>query len=168
MPSYKIHSLKDSHKLSFIIEGENENVLKQKLSSEGQIVLSVEPVIIQDENIFVFEGKKSDQSFIEGKIESENLFQAYDTLTKEYKYTITSLYPKTITDKSQQDKIFAELQSTFEEKSMLPVAEKLDTTNKKLQRNKEIIEKLQLVLQSHSEIEKKDEIIAEIKKSLLL
>jgi hypothetical protein len=44
MTSYKIHSIKNSEKLSFIIEWESEKTVSQKLSGEGHIILSVEKV----------------------------------------------------------------------------------------------------------------------------
>ena len=55
-------------------------------------MLSVEKTEINEEKIFVFEGRKPDKSFIEGKIEAEDIFIAHDMLTKEYNYSISKLY----------------------------------------------------------------------------
>ena len=76
MTSYKIHSLKDSEKLSFIIEWEDEKVLTQKLSTEWHIILSIKKIEIPTGNLFCFEGKKADASFIEGKISADSIFVA--------------------------------------------------------------------------------------------
>lgn len=65
MGMYKIHSIKDSEKLSFIIESENESLVNKKLLSEGHIILSIEKVTSPKEHLFCFEGKKTDGSFIE-------------------------------------------------------------------------------------------------------
>jgi hypothetical protein len=114
MTSYKIHSIKDSEKLSFIIEWEDEKSISQKLSIEGHIILSVEKIEIPEENLFCFEGKKPDNSFIEWKISADDIFVAYEMLKKEYKYTITKLYPQTVLDKEKQEKIFQDLLATFQ------------------------------------------------------
>ena len=164
MPSYKIHSLKDSHKLSFIIEGENETSLKQKLSSEGYIVLSVEQIDIKNENVFIFEGKKPDKSFIEGKIAADNMFSAYEMLTKDYSYTISRLYPSILTEKNEQENIFQELLKSFEEKTVVQTKNNIDTAEKNLLKSKHTIQKLQLILQAESQIDNKETFIAEIKK----
>lgn len=114
MTSYKIHSIKDSEKLSFIIEWEDEKSISQKLSTEGHIILSVEKIEIPEENLFCFEGKKPDNSFIEWKISADDIFVAYEMLKKEYKYTITKLYPQTVLEKEKQEKIFQDLLATFQ------------------------------------------------------
>jgi hypothetical protein len=162
MPSYKIHSLKDSNKLSFIIEWESENSIKQKLSSEGYIVLSVEKTEVDISKIFVFEGRKPDKSFIEGKIEAENLFVAYEMLKNSYNYTISKLYPSSLSDPLEREKIFQELLSTFEEKKSTQKTT-VDTAGKTLLKNKSFIEKVRNGLQSH-DIAGKDILIADLKK----
>jgi len=163
MPSYKIHSLKDSNKLSFIIEGESENSVQQKLSGEGYIVLSVEKTEVDTGKIFVFEGRKPDKSFIEGKIEADNIFIAYEMLTKEYTYNIVKLYPNSVTDTAQQQKIFQELLSAFEEKKIQAPKNITDTAGKALQKNKTIIEKLENILKTE-DIKNKEIIVGDLKK----
>ena len=108
--------------------------------------------------IFVFEGRKPDKSFIEGKIEADNIFIAYEMLTKEYTYSIAKLYPSSVTDSSQQQKIFRELLSAYEEKKTQAPKNTIDTAGKALQKNKIIIEKLEDILKTE-EIKNKDIII---------
>lgn len=162
MTSYKIHSLKDSNKLSFIIEWENEKMVQQKLSNEWYIVLSIEEVQIDTWKIFIFEGKKTDKKFIEGKIQAEDIFTAYEILKKQYSYTLTKLYPSTVTDTNQQDKIFQELTSTFQEKNIV-VKTTTDTSNKKLKKTKTAIEDLKKIIGTE-EIDNKETILIELKK----
>jgi hypothetical protein len=147
MTSYKIHSIKDSEKLSFIIEGEDEKALTQKLSSEGHIILSVKKIEIPLESLFCFEGKKSDGSFLEGKISADNIFIAYEMLKKEYKYTITKLYPETVIEKEKQEKIFRELLATFQEKNIKKEKVVTDTSKQALEKYKKILAKLVTILQ---------------------
>lgn len=147
MPSYKIHSLKDSNKLSFIIDWESEESVQKKLSSEGHIVLSVEKAEIETEKIFVFEGRKPDKTFAEGKIEADDIFVAYEILSKEYNYSITKLYPSSVEDEKERQNIFQELLSTFEEKKLIAPKAVSDTSNLALQKNKMLIEKVRAIVQ---------------------
>lgn len=167
MPSYKIHSLKDSNKLSFIIEWESEESVKQKLSSEGYIVLSVEKTEIDTKNIFVFEWKKPDKTFIEWKIGADDIFMAYEMLKNQYNYSISKLYPSFITDTHEQEKVFEELLSTFDEKKILTPKVVTDTSSKTLQKNKALIEKIKKIL-TESDQNNKDDIMSELKKLELI
>jgi len=147
MTSYKIHSLKDSKKLSFIIEWEDGSSVSQKLSEEWHIILSVEKIETPTENLFCFEGKKASWSFIEGKIASEDIFVAYEILKNEYKYIVTKLYPETVVDTEKQEKIFQELLATFQETTVKKAIEISDTSKETLIKNKKILEKLIIILQ---------------------
>lgn len=147
MPSYKIHSLKDSNKLSFIIDWESEESVQKKLSSEWHIVLSVEKAEIETEKIFVFEWRKPDKTFAEGKIEADDIFVAYEILSKEYNYTITKLYPNSVEDEKERQNIFRKLLSTFEEKKLITPKIISDTSNLVLQKNKMLIEKVRAAVQ---------------------
>ncbi|MBP6921083.1 hypothetical protein KBB89_00865 [Candidatus Gracilibacteria bacterium] len=163
MTSYKIHSIKDSEKLSFIIEGEDEKSISQKLSSEGQIVLSVEKIETPVENLFSFEGKKSDGSFLEGKISADDIFLAYEMLKKDYKYVITKLYPETVTEKDKQEKIFRELLATFDEAKVKKVVKVSDSSKKLLDKYKKTLSKVVTILQEEK-VEGAEIIIPELKK----
>lgn len=163
MPSYKIHSLKDSNKLSFIIEWESETSVQQKLSSEGYIVLSVEKTEVNEEKIFIFEWRKPDKSFIEWKIQAEDIFIAYDMLSKEYGYSISKLYPSNITDKTEQEKIFQELLCTFDEKKTIVTKKNNNTSSRALEKNKIIIEKLKTIV-TNNITNNKEEILSDLKK----
>ena len=148
MTSYKIHSIKDSEKLSFIIEWEDEKALTQKLSTEGHIILSVQKIEASLENLFCFEGKKSDGSFLEGKISADDIFLAYEMLKKEYKYTITKLYPETVVEKEKQEKIFRELIATFQETTTKKEKIVTDTSKQNLEKYKKILASLVSILQT--------------------
>ncbi len=67
MPSYKIHSIKNNKKLSFIKEGEDEETIKKSLSLDGFIVLTIEKIEQEDSKTpwFVFEGLREDNSRVE-------------------------------------------------------------------------------------------------------
>lgn len=163
MTSYKIHSIKDSEKLSFIIEWEDEKALTQKLSSEGHIILSVQKIETSLENLFCFEGKKEDGSFLEGKISADDIFVAYEMLKKEYKYTITKLYPETVVEKEKQEKIFRELLATFQEATVKKEKVVTDTSKQALEKYKKILAKLISLLQTEK-IEWMGDILPDLKK----
>lgn len=137
--------------------------MKQKLSSEGYIVLSVEKTEIDAKNVFVFEGKKPDKSFIEGKIGADDIFTAYEMLTKQYNYIITKLFPSFITDPKEQEKVFQELLLTFDDRKPQAIKAVVDTTGKELQKNKEIIESLRKVVTEES-LPNGESILADLKK----
>ena len=126
-------------------------------------MLSVEKTEINEEKIFVFEGRKPDKSFIEGKIEAEDIFIAHDMLTKEYNYSISKLYPSTITSKEEQEKVFQELLCTFDEKKTVLVKKSSNTSDRALEKNKAIIEKLKTIL-SNNNIANKEEILSDLKR----
>lgn len=101
------------------------------------------------ENLFCFEGKKSDGAFLEGKISADDIFVAYEILRKEYKYTITKLHPETVTDKETQEKIFQDLLATFQtttKKEKIVV----DTSKQTLTRYKKILTLVISILQKES------------------
>ena len=164
MPSYKIHSLKDNKKLSFIIEWVSSGAVEQKLSNEGYIVLSVEE-FHPDENAeyFDFEGKKQDGSFISGKISAETIFQAYEMLTKEYAYILDGLYPSHVIDKEEQAKIFTQLQYSFHIESTKKTEVKKDTSQEHVSKNKKNIEEIIAYLET-IEIPKKEEILLDLRR----
>lgn len=147
MTSYKIHSIKDSKKLSFIIEGESEAGISQKLSEEGHIILSAEKIENPTENLFSFEGKKTDGSFLEWKISADDIFLAYEMLKNEYKYNITKLYPETVKDVKKQEKIFEELLETFQENTIKKPKKVIDTSKETLIKYKKTLIKLIELLQ---------------------
>lgn len=163
MPSYKIHSIKDSEKLSFIIEWENESSLNQRLSQEGHIILSIEKTETPLEKLFSFEGKKSDWAYVDGKIAADDIFIAYEMLTKEYKYTLTQLYPETVQDQAEKTKIFSELQVYISEKVVKRVEQKADTSQAQLNKYKILLQKLWNILAEHSSPETQA-LISELKK----
>lgn len=99
--------------------------------------------------MFCFEGKKSDGAFLEGKISADDIFVAYEMLKKEYKYTITKLYPQTVTDKETQEKIFQDLLATFQtttKKEKIVV----DTSKQTLTRYKKILTEVISILQKEN------------------
>ncbi len=67
MPSYKIHSIKNNKKLSFIMEGESVDKVKEILSLDGFIVLTIEPLLEEKNKTprFIFEALKENKSRIE-------------------------------------------------------------------------------------------------------
>lgn len=163
MTSYKIHSLKNSEKLSFIIEWEDEKVLTQKLGAEWHIILSVQKIEAPTENLFCFEWKKSDGAFIEGKISADNIFLAYEILKNEYKYTITKLYPESVVETEKQEKILSELLATFQETTTKEPKIITDTSKQTLEKYKKILLKLTEILQKDPKVEN-ESIITELKK----
>lgn len=163
MTSYKIHSIKDSEKLSFIVEWESEASITQKLSGEGHIILSVEKIEVPTSNLFCFEGKKADGWFVDGKISSEDIFLAYEMLTQEYKYILTKLYPEAITESKKQEKIFSELKLSFQWNTVQKPQKNLETSQQQLIKYKKILQRTTEVLQKNK-IPEGDTIIAELKK----
>jgi len=67
MPSYKIHSIKNNKKLSFIIDGDNAEKVKNSLSIDGFIVLTIDELLEEKNKIprFAFEALKENKSRIE-------------------------------------------------------------------------------------------------------
>ncbi len=84
-------------------------------------------------------------------------------LTKEYNYSISKLYPSSITDKVEQEKVFQELLCTFDEKKAIPIKKNNDTASKALRKNKTIIEKLKTILENNT-IDNKEEILSDLKR----
>ncbi len=162
MTSYKIHSIKNSEKLSFIIEWESESTVTQKLSGEWHIILSAEKVDTNLWNLFCFEGKKSEGGFIDGKISADDIFLAYEMLTEEYQYNLTKLYPETITDQKKQEKIFEELRASFQEWVVLKPKKNVDTAKQQVTKYKKYLKKLLEILQKNPTGQ--EATIAEIKK----
>ena len=141
MHTYKIHSLKDNNKFSFIIQWEDISSVTKKLSSEGYIIISIDKVQVGiDESFFHFYGKKKDGSIVEWKVSSEDIFQAYLLLTKEYQYILTELYPGSISDPTQQKKIFQELLLSFREDQPKKKEITIDTLQEFVIKNKKNIQ----------------------------
>lgn len=115
MPFYKIHSIKNNKKLSFIIEWESEEKVKQTLSLDGFIVITIDSLLEDQnqENYFIFNALKDNRNRVEGKIEAPDIFQAYKILKEDYQYTILKLYPVSLTDKKEQDFIFQNVLDVF-------------------------------------------------------
>ncbi len=67
MRSYKIHSIKNGKKLSFIMEGDNSEKIKNLLSLDGFIVLTIDELLEEKNKIprFAFEALKENKSRIE-------------------------------------------------------------------------------------------------------
>lgn len=84
-------------------------------------------------------------------------------LTKEYNYAISKLHPSTIVDKEEQEKVFQELLCTFDEKKTVLVKKTSNTSDRALQKNKTIIEKLKTIV-SNNNIANKEEILSDLKK----
>lgn len=162
MTSYKIHSIKNSEKLSFIIEWDSESSVTQKLSSEGHIIHSAEKVETTLWNLFCFEGKKAEGGFIDGKISADDIFIAYEMLTQEYQYSLTKLYPENITDPKKQEKIFTELRASFQEGVIQKPKQQTDTAKQQVTRYKKILKQLVEILQKDPE--KQENAITELKK----
>ena len=166
MPSYKIHSLKDNKKLSFIIEWDSDSSVEQKLSGEGHIVLSVEEIQLdQGIQFFSFEGRKpADNSFISGKISAENIFTAYEMLTRDYNYGLSRLYPSEIENPAEQEKIFQQLLFSFQEKKVEKKVEKADSSQWKIQKNKKNIQALITYIETEKTLSDSEVVIQELKK----
>lgn len=84
-------------------------------------------------------------------------------LSKEYAYVITKLYPNSVEDEKERQKIFQELISTFEEKKISSPKIVSDTSNQALQKNKTLLEKIREIVQK-SDIGGKDIILSDLKK----
>ena len=69
-------------------------------------------------------------------------------LKKEYKYTITKLYPETVVEKEKQEKIFRELLATFQEATVKKEKVVTDTSKQALEKYKKILAKLISLLQT--------------------
>lgn len=126
MTYYKIHSIKDWKKNSFILESTSENELRQKLESQWHLIISLVPSWTPEWLYFVFQWMDQQNVFIEWKIQSENLINAYNILSKDYNYTITSLYPEWIDDINEQKTIFNTFLNTLSDTSL----HKEEDTNK--------------------------------------
>ena len=115
MKSYKIHSIKNNKKLSFIIEGEDSERIKENLSADGFIVLTIEE--LQEEKNktprFVFEALKENKSRVEWKVDALDIFSAYEILRNDYQYTVLRLYPIDVTDPKEQENIFKNILQIF-------------------------------------------------------
>lgn len=107
MPSYKIHSIKNTKKLSFIIEWDSAEKVKQNLSLDGFIVLTIEEYIEEKNKIprFAFEALKENKSRTEWRVDAFDIFSAYEILRNDYQYTILKLYPIDVTDPKEQNAI---------------------------------------------------------------
>lgn len=92
---------------------------------------------------------------------------AYEMLKGQYNYSITKLYPSFITDVHEQEKIFNELLSTFDEKKVIVTKIAMDTMSKNLQKNKTLIEKIKNIVQS-ADVENKEGVISDLKKLELI
>ncbi len=84
-------------------------------------------------------------------------------LSKEYNYSISKLYPSTIHDKNEQEKIFQELLCTFDEKKTIVTKKYNDTSMRALEKNKIIIEKLKNIV-SKNDVANKEELLSDLKK----
>lgn len=115
MPSYKIHSIKNNKKLSFIIDGESIKKVKESLSQDGYIVLTIDSLEedTSEKNYFLFTALKDSINRIEGKIQAADIFQAYKILKEDYQYIILKLYPVFLTDEKEQDFIFQNVVDVF-------------------------------------------------------
>lgn len=140
--------------------------MEQKLSGEGHIVLSVEAIEVdQGIQFFSFEGRKpSDNSFISGKISAENIFTAYEMLTRDYNYGLSRLYPAEIEDIAEQEKIFQQLLLSFQEKKVEKKVEKVDSSQGKIQKNKKNIQALIEFIETEKPLPDGETIIQELKK----
>lgn len=150
MTSYKIHSIKESQKLSFIIEWESVDAVKQKLTNEWHIVLTIWESDSTLEHYFYFEWKKPSGEYIEWKISSENIFLAYEILVLEYKYILTKLYPEGIDDGEKQKKMFQDILTCFQTNITTEVVEKQDTSKKELLFYRQVIDELVKILKDNS------------------
>lgn len=150
MTSYKIHSIKESQKLSFIIEWESVDAVKQKLTNEWHIVLTIWESDSTLEHYFYFEWKKPSGEYIEWKISSENIFLAYEILVLEYKYILTKLYPEGIDDGEKQKKMFQDILTCFQTNIATEVVEKQDTSKKELLFYRQVIDELVKILKDNS------------------
>lgn len=68
-------------------------------------------------------------------------------LKKEYKYTITKLYPEIVTEKEKQEKIFSDLLATFQETETKKPKIISDTSKQALAKYKNTLAKLTEILQ---------------------
>ena len=91
------------------------------------------------------------------------MFVAYDMLSKQYGYGISKLYPSTLDNIEEQQKVFQELLSTFEEKKILKPKTVTDTSSKTLIKYRSAGEKIKKLI-SEENTPLKDDILSEIKK----
>jgi hypothetical protein len=84
-------------------------------------------------------------------------------LTQEYKYTLTKLYPETITDSKKQEKIFRELIASFRENTSRKPKKTIDTAKQELTEHKKRLQKLLEILQEEPPTES-ETLIPELKK----
>lgn len=117
MTSYKIHSIKNNKKLSFIIEWDDAEKIKENISQDGYIVLTIEQLQEEKNKIprFIFEWLKENKSRIQGKVDAIDIFSAYEILRDDYQYTILKLYPADVTNEREQEIIFNNILQIFPE-----------------------------------------------------
>lgn len=117
MPSYKIHSIKNNKKLSFIIDGDDSEKVKQALSLDGFIVLTIDELYEEKNKIprFAFEALKENKSRIEWRVDALDIFLAYQILRNDYQYIILKLYPIDVTDPKEQEAILKNILQIFPE-----------------------------------------------------
>ncbi len=84
-------------------------------------------------------------------------------LKKEYKYTLTKLYPESTRDVKKQEKIFLDLLATFQENVTQKPKKTTDTSQKNLQKAKKTLQKLITILQKENDPAYQDTIL-ELKK----
>lgn len=169
MPSYKIHSIKNNKKLSFIMEWESLEKVKNNLSIEGFIVLTADELEEEKNKVprFVFEALKENKSRIEWRVDALDIFSAYQILRDDYQYVVLRLYPIDVTDPQEQDKIFKNILQIFPEtvkKEKEVVKTKSNTEVDILRKFLEILMKIV----SESDINNKDILIYDIKRVQLI
>lgn len=101
------------------MEGESIDKVKDILSLDGFIVLTIEPLLEEKNKTprFIFEALKENKSRIEWKVDAIDIFSAYEILVNDYQYTVLRLYPITVTDPQEQDAIFKNILQIFPEDS---------------------------------------------------
>lgn len=171
MPSYKIHSIKNNKKLSFIIEWENAEKVKNSLSLDGFIVLTVDQLEEEKNTMprFTFEALKENKSRIEWRVDALDIFSAYQILRDDYQYKVLKLYPIDVTDEKEQEMIFKNILEIFpetnkNEKEKEVVKSKTFTEIDILKKFLEILTKIV----SESDAENKDILLYDIKRVQLV
>lgn len=99
------------------MEGDNSEKIKNLLSLDGFIVLTIDELLEEKNKIprFAFEALKENKSRIEWKVDALDIFSAYEILRDDYQYVVLRLYPIDVTDQQEQEKIFKNILQVFPE-----------------------------------------------------
>lgn len=85
-------------------------------------------------------------------------------LTRDYNYGLSRLYPSEIENPAEQEKIFQQLLFSFQEKKVEKKAEKADSSQGKIQKNKKNVQALITYIETEKPLPDWENVIQELKK----